>query len=78
VPPPTPPPAPATPDDQLGDRPTHDQQIGDRLTDDRLIGDRPTDDRLIGDRLLAVVADAVASGVDPEQALRAAVRRCTA
>jgi XTP/dITP diphosphohydrolase len=29
----------------------------------------------IGDRLLAVVADAVASGVDPEQALRTAVRR---
>jgi XTP/dITP diphosphohydrolase len=29
----------------------------------------------IGDRLLAVVSDAVASGVDPEQALRDAVRR---
>jgi XTP/dITP diphosphohydrolase len=29
----------------------------------------------IGDRLLAVVSDAVASGVDPEAALRAAVRR---
>jgi XTP/dITP diphosphohydrolase len=29
----------------------------------------------IGDRLLAVVADAVAAGIDPEQALRDAVRR---
>jgi XTP/dITP diphosphohydrolase len=29
----------------------------------------------IGDRLLAVVSDAVSSGVDPEQALRDAVRR---
>jgi XTP/dITP diphosphohydrolase len=29
----------------------------------------------IGDRLLGVVADAVAAGVDPEQALRDAVRR---
>jgi XTP/dITP diphosphohydrolase len=32
-------------------------------------------DAAIGDRLLAVVSDAVASGVDPEQALRDAVRR---
>jgi XTP/dITP diphosphohydrolase len=43
--------------------------------DDQQVGDGLTDDRLIGDRLLAVVADAVASAVDPEQALRAAVRR---
>jgi XTP/dITP diphosphohydrolase len=35
----------------------------------------PADAREIGDRLLAVVSDAVASGVDPEQALRDAVRR---
>ena len=29
----------------------------------------------LGDRLLALVAEAVAAGVDPEQALRDAVRR---
>ena len=33
-----------------------------------------TDD--LGDRLLALVAEAVADGIDPEQALRDAVRRC--
>jgi XTP/dITP diphosphohydrolase len=38
-------------------------------------GAERTDETAIGERLLAVVADAVASGVDPEQALRAAVRR---
>jgi hypothetical protein len=31
----------------------------------------------VGERLLAVVADARAAGVDPEQALRDAVRRRT-
>jgi XTP/dITP diphosphohydrolase len=31
----------------------------------------------LGDRLLALVAEAVADGIDPEQALRAAVRRAT-
>lgn len=31
----------------------------------------------VGDRLLALVAEAMAEGVDPEQALRAAVRRLT-
>ena len=36
--------------------------------------DEPTD---LGERLLALVAEAVASGVDPEQALRDAVRRAT-
>jgi XTP/dITP diphosphohydrolase len=35
-------------------------------------GDREAD---LGDRLLALVAEAVSSGVDPEQALRDAVRR---
>ena len=35
-------------------------------------GDRDAD---LGDRLLALVAEAVTSGVDPEQALRDAVRR---
>lgn len=35
---------------------------------------RPPEDR-IGDQLLALVADARAEGVDPEQALRGAVRR---
>jgi XTP/dITP diphosphohydrolase len=40
-----------------------------------LVGAGRTDETAIGDRLLAVVADALASGVDPEQALRAAVRR---
>jgi XTP/dITP diphosphohydrolase len=39
------------------------------------VGSARTDETAIGDRLLAVVADAVASGVDPEQALRDAVRR---
>jgi XTP/dITP diphosphohydrolase len=34
-----------------------------------------SDRRRIGDRLLALVAEAVADGVDPEQALRDAVRR---
>jgi XTP/dITP diphosphohydrolase len=34
-----------------------------------------TDD--LGDRLLALAAEARAGGVDPEQALRAAVRRLT-
>ncbi len=34
-----------------------------------------SEETLIGERLLAVVSDAVAAGVDPEQALRAAVRR---
>lgn len=38
-------------------------------------GDRPGADATIGDRLLAVVADARRAGVDPEQALRDAVRR---
>jgi XTP/dITP diphosphohydrolase len=38
-------------------------------------GAEPADETAIGDRLLSVVADAVASGVDPEQALRDAVRR---
>jgi XTP/dITP diphosphohydrolase len=33
----------------------------------------PSDE--LGDRLLALVAEAVAEGVDPEQALRDAVRR---
>ncbi|WP_151084549.1 MazG family protein [Nocardioides cynanchi] len=37
----------------------------------------PADETAIGDRLLAVVSDALAAGVDPEQALRAAVRRRT-
>jgi XTP/dITP diphosphohydrolase len=38
--------------------------------------ERPTsEEAVIGERLLAVVADALAAGVDPEQALRAAVRR---
>ena len=35
----------------------------------------PSDRRRIGERLLALVAEAVADGVDPEQALRDAVRR---
>lgn len=35
----------------------------------------PADADGLGDRLLSVVAEAVASGVDPEQALRVAVRR---
>jgi XTP/dITP diphosphohydrolase len=38
--------------------------------------ERPTsEEAVIGERLLAAVADALAAGVDPEQALRAAVRR---
>lgn len=37
--------------------------------------DRSGADEAIGDRLLAVVADARRAGVDPEQALRDAVRR---
>ena len=37
------------------------------------LGDGPVDD--VGDRLLALVAEARASGTDPEQALRDAVRR---
>ncbi len=35
----------------------------------------PSDRRRIGERLLALVEEAVADGVDPEQALRDAVRR---
>jgi XTP/dITP diphosphohydrolase len=35
----------------------------------------PSSSEQIGDRLLEVVTDALASGVDPEQALRSAVRR---
>jgi XTP/dITP diphosphohydrolase len=42
---------------------------------DRRPDDQPKPDQQIGDRLLAVVVDAVAAGVDPEQALRDAVRR---
>jgi XTP/dITP diphosphohydrolase len=44
---------------------------------DAATGLPPADDRGadLGDRLLALVAEAVASGVDPEQALRDAVRR---
>ena len=38
----------------------------------------PADPADIGDRLLAIVAEARASGVDPEQALRDAVRRASA
>jgi XTP/dITP diphosphohydrolase len=38
-------------------------------------GDARSDRRRIGDRLLALVEEAVADGVDPEQALRDAVRR---
>ena len=38
-------------------------------------GDREAD---LGDRLLALVGEAVASGVDPEQSLRDAVRRAVA
>ena len=38
----------------------------------QLVGDGPTD---LGDRLLALVAEANEQGVDPEQALRDAVRR---
>ncbi len=37
-------------------------------------GEDTSDRRRIGDRLLALVAEAVAAGVDPEQALRDAVR----
>lgn len=37
----------------------------------------PTGSDDLGDRLLALVAEAVADGVDPEQALRDAVRRTT-
>jgi XTP/dITP diphosphohydrolase len=37
--------------------------------------ENPSDDRRIGDRLLALVAEAVTDGIDPEQALRDAVRR---
>ena len=37
--------------------------------------DVPTDGDTLGDRLLALVAEARAEGVDPEQALRDAVRR---
>jgi XTP/dITP diphosphohydrolase len=39
--------------------------------------DAPSDRGRIGERLLALVAEAVADGVDPEQALREAVRRRT-
>ena len=35
----------------------------------------PTDSDDLGDRLLALVAEAVEGGIDPEQALRDAVRR---
>jgi XTP/dITP diphosphohydrolase len=35
----------------------------------------PTGTEALGDRLLALVAEAVADGIDPEQALRDAVRR---
>ena len=35
----------------------------------------PVDPADLGDRLLALVAEAVADGIDPEQALRGAVRR---
>ncbi len=38
-------------------------------------GDHPSDRRRIGERLLALVQEAVEDGVDPEQALRDAVRR---
>jgi MazG family protein len=38
-------------------------------------GDDPSDRRRIGDRLLALVQEAVGEGIDPEQALRDAVRR---
>jgi XTP/dITP diphosphohydrolase len=38
-------------------------------------GDDPQDRERIGERLLALVAEAVEEGVDPEQALRDAVRR---
>jgi XTP/dITP diphosphohydrolase len=38
-------------------------------------GSAPADPTELGDRLLALVAEAVADGVDPEQALRDAVRR---
>jgi XTP/dITP diphosphohydrolase len=38
-------------------------------------GEDPSDRRRIGDRLLALVQEAVEEGIDPEQALRDAVRR---
>ena len=50
------------------------ERLRDHPTDERRSG-QPTDERLIGERLLSVVADAVAAGVDPEQALRNAVRQ---
>jgi XTP/dITP diphosphohydrolase len=37
--------------------------------------DNPSDRRRIGERLLALVQEAVGEGIDPEQALRDAVRR---
>ncbi len=38
-------------------------------------GEDTSDNRRIGDGLLALVAEAVGEGIDPEQALRDAVRR---
>ncbi len=38
-------------------------------------GAAPAEPADLGDRLLALVAEAVAEGIDPEQALRDAVRR---
>jgi XTP/dITP diphosphohydrolase len=38
-------------------------------------GTAPAEPEELGDRLLALVAEAVGEGIDPEQALREAVRR---
>jgi XTP/dITP diphosphohydrolase len=60
--------------ERLDRRPDDPPQV-DAPRSDEPSNDQLSDDRLIGDRLLAVVADAVAVGVDAEQALRDAVRR---
>jgi XTP/dITP diphosphohydrolase len=49
----------------------------DRLERDGQAVEVPTGSEDLGDRLLALAAEARSDGIDPEQALRAAVRRLT-
>jgi uncharacterized protein YabN with tetrapyrrole methylase and pyrophosphatase domain len=68
---------PVTPGGEaLADEAVVDEAVADEAVADEAVADEAVDAAAdLGDRLLALVAEAQESGVDPEQALRDAVRR---